>query len=313
MMHAKSAIFLIAALFLVGCESEQSTVAEKDENGVRRTTSAQKGAQTTESPLANNERLIADHVIDAIPEKMNDVESGMTPRAALAALGIDNPDELRITQVMDKEGNFRTDIPLRVDRKLVLWLEQKSLALRGGGPLWYVKRVELSGSGWEDKEPEPPQQSAVTESKHEPVPAPEASASVADAEPVDVPASKNGKDIDPDEPFTIGVFKIKIHSVTFGSSMFGPVGMADDETVLTVQIEVLSGDPKVVSGFTDDFDVWVTNSAGRKNSTRSATSRVTAAGEVLFVRWYFGVAEDSQALALHFPSGLTVPLIPFMK
>lgn len=311
-MHAKSAIFLIAALFLVGCESEQTTVAEKDENGVRSTTSAQNGTQTTESPLAKNEILITDQLIDAIPEKTKDVQSGMTPRAALAALGIDDLDKVQMKLVMDK-GDFTAEIPLRVDRKLVLWLGQKSLVSGGSGPLWYVKRVELSGSGWEDEEPETSQQSAVTASKDEPASAPETSASVVEAEPVDVPANTNGRDIDPEEPFTIGDFKVKIASVAFGSSMFGPVGMAEDETVLSVETKVLSGDPKVVSNCTGKFDVWVTNGAGRKNSTRSATSMVTATGEILSVRWYFGVAKDSQALSLHFPSGVTIPLTPFLK
>jgi hypothetical protein len=41
--------------------------------------------------------------------------------------------------------------------------------------------------------------------------------------------------------------------------MFAPAGMADDETVLTVEVKVLSGDPEIVAKTDGEFDVWTTD------------------------------------------------------
>lgn len=127
------------------------------------------------------------------------------------------------------------------------------------------------------------------------------------------PVDKNVDTIDPTEPFMVGESRLQITSVSLGASMLVPKGIAKDETVLTINVKVLAGDPELVGDCTGDFDIWTTNETGRKNSSRAATASVTETGEILSVKWYFGVPKDSQSLSLHFPSGVVVPLTPLLK
>lgn len=118
--------------------------------------------------------------------------------------------------------------------------------------------------------------------------------------PTAIPASET--------PFTVGSFQLQITSVSLGAAMFAPAGMAEDETVLTVEIEVLSGNPEMVA----KFGVWTTDESGRRNSSMAATATTTADGEIRAIQWLFGVAENSESLYLHFPSGVTVDLSPLL-
>ena len=114
-------------------------------------------------------------------------------------------------------------------------------------------------------------------------------------------------------PFSVGSFKLQITSVKLGASMFAPAGMAKDETVLTVEIKVLSGDPKTVAKTDGEFDVWASDDTGRRNSSRAGTAMTNAGGKILSIKWLFGVAKDSKSYYLHFPSGVTVDLSPFLS
>ena len=113
-------------------------------------------------------------------------------------------------------------------------------------------------------------------------------------------------------PFAVGDFQLQITSVSLGTAMFAPAGMAEDETVLTIEVQVLSGDPKIVGKSDGEFDVWTTNDSGRRNSSRAATSTMTGDGEIQAIQWLFGVAQSSESLFLHFPSGVTVDLSPLL-
>jgi hypothetical protein len=113
-------------------------------------------------------------------------------------------------------------------------------------------------------------------------------------------------------PFSVGSFKLQITSVKLGASMFAPAGMAKDETVLTVEIKVLSGDPETVAKTDGEFDVWTTDSTGRKNSSRAGTAMTNAGGKILSIKWLFGVAKSSKSYYLHFPSGVKVDLSPLL-
>lgn len=126
----------------------------------------------------------------------------------------------------------------------------------------------------------------------------------ASAEPPAIPASET--------PFTVGSFKLQITSVSLGAAMFAPAGMAEDETVLTVEIKVLSGDPGIVAKTDGEFDVWTTDDSGRRNSSRAATATMTRDRKIRAIKWLFGVAKSSESLYLHFPSGVTVYLSPLL-
>ena len=114
-------------------------------------------------------------------------------------------------------------------------------------------------------------------------------------------------------PFTVAGFQLQITSVSLGNAMWAPKGMAEDETVLTVEFKVLSGDPKVVGQSEGEFDVWVTDESERMNSTRTTTSTLTAEGEIRAIQWLFGVPEGAEALFLNFPGGVTVDLSPMLS
>lgn len=116
-----------------------------------------------------------------------------------------------------------------------------------------------------------------------------------------------------DAPINIDASQLQIVSVDFGPAMLAPVGMAADETVLTIELKVLSGDPEIVSKADGEFDVWITNETGRKNSSRAATATITGDGEIRTIQWLFGIAEDSESLYLHFPNGVTVDLTPLLS
>jgi hypothetical protein len=113
-------------------------------------------------------------------------------------------------------------------------------------------------------------------------------------------------------PFSVGNFKLQITSVKLGGSMFAPAGMAKDETVLTVEIKVLSGDPKTVAKTDGEFDVWTTDDTGRRNSSRAGTAMTNESGNILSIKWLFGVAKRTKSFYLNFPSGVTVDLAPLL-
>ena len=109
-------------------------------------------------------------------------------------------------------------------------------------------------------------------------------------------------------PFNVNSFELQIISVNLGASMFDPTGIAKDETVLTVEIKVLSGDPKTVAKTDCEFDVWVTDDTGKKNSSRAGTAMTNKDGKIKSIKWLFGVPKDSKLFYLHFPSRVKVDL-----
>jgi len=126
--------------------------------------------------------------------------------------------------------------------------------------------------------------------------------------PVPAPSAIPGSET----PFTVGGVQLQITSVSLGTAMFAPAGMAEDETVLTVEIKVLSGNPDIVAKTDGEFDVWTTDNSERRNSTRAATSTRTGDGKIHAIEWLFGVAKSSESLYLHFPGGVTVDLSPLL-
>lgn len=112
--------------------------------------------------------------------------------------------------------------------------------------------------------------------------------------------------------FDVGGFQLRIVSVSLGASMFAPAGMAAGDTVMVVEVEVLSGDPQVVAGSQGEFDVWTTDVTGRRNSARATTALSNASGEIRSIQWLFGVSESSGPFSLHFPNGTTVDLSPLL-
>ena len=117
---------------------------------------------------------------------------------------------------------------------------------------------------------------------------------------------------DSDIPFAVGNFQLQITSVSRGPMMFAPVGMAEDETVLKVETKVHSGDPNIVAKSEGEFDVWITDENGRRNSVRSTMSKSNRDRKILAIYWHFGVAKSSESFYLHFPDGETVDLSPFL-
>jgi hypothetical protein len=113
-------------------------------------------------------------------------------------------------------------------------------------------------------------------------------------------------------PFTVGDARLKFVSAEYGSSTFAPADMGSRETVLTVVLKVLSGDPDVVSKCKGEFDVWTSDESGRRNSSRAATALVNGRGEILEIKWLFAVAKDARSLYLHFPGGTTIDLAPLI-
>ena len=94
--------------------------------------------------------------------------------------------------------------------------------------------------------------------------------------------------------------------------MFAPAGMAADETVLAIEVKVLSGDPEIVAKSEGEFDVWTTDENGRKNSSRATTATSTASGGIRSIQWLFGVSKSAGSFSLHFPNGIVVDLTPLL-
>jgi len=125
-------------------------------------------------------------------------------------------------------------------------------------------------------------------------------------------SAKSKNIIDSQMRFSVGSFELQITSVKLGVRKFLPSRMAKDETVLSVVIKVLSGDPRTVFKMEGEFDTWVSDDAGRRNSSRSCIGMENEAGKMLFVNWRFVVAKSSKAYYLNFPSGVTIELTPFL-
>lgn len=94
--------------------------------------------------------------------------------------------------------------------------------------------------------------------------------------------------------------------------MFAPAGMAEDETLLSVEVEVLSGNPEAVASTDGEFDVWTTDDSGRRNSSRAAMATKIGDDKIQAIEWLFGVVKGSELLYLHFPGGVTVDLSPLL-
>ena len=111
--------------------------------------------------------------------------------------------------------------------------------------------------------------------------------------------------------FTAGGCNLHVTSVQLGKALFALQGMGTDETVLSVDLNVISGDVEKVTKCQGDVDVWVTDENGRKNSSRAATIFRNSKGEVTSVQWLFSVPRSSKSFCLNFPGGESLDLAPF--
>ena len=112
--------------------------------------------------------------------------------------------------------------------------------------------------------------------------------------------------------FTVGETRLRIVSVRLGVTgdhVVVPAGLGEDETMLTVETEVLSGDSEVVSDARGEYEVWTTDGTGSQNGSRVACSRRFIGGESLI--WFFRVPVDEDVFYMQFQSGVTVDLTPF--
>ena len=133
---------------------------------------------------------------------------------------------------------------------------------------------------------QPPQPAADT-----PVPLTQAAA---------IPASK--------EPMVIGDFELSFSNVTISENGFNgwvPANKTADDTVLTVEVLLISGDLKKLSS----MKLSVTDDQG-KRSESGTTLSVNDKNQVI---WLIPVAKTARSFTLHFPSGEAVDLSPLLK
>jgi hypothetical protein len=98
-----------------------------------------------------------------------------------------------------------------------------------------------------------------------------------------------------------------------GNATFLLAGMGQDETILAVNLSVISGDVEKVSTCRGDVDVWVTDENGRRNSSRAATTFRNSEGNITSIQWLFAVPKSSTSFCLNFPGGEVLDLAPFFE
>ncbi len=109
------------------------------------------------------------------------------------------------------------------------------------------------------------------------------------------------------EPVIIGDFNLSISTVDLNEKGFNgmaPYPMTADQTVLAVEVILISGD----LGNLSHLDVWVTDEAG--NRTDSGTT--LSADSKNQVVWLFPVPKTAHSFFLHFPSGEVIDLAPLL-
>ena len=109
------------------------------------------------------------------------------------------------------------------------------------------------------------------------------------------------------EPIVIGDFNLKISTVDLndkGLNGMVPYAMTADQTVLVVEVSLISGD----LGNLSYLEVWVTDEQGNQTNTPD-TLEVPTKNQVI---WLFAVAKTGHLFFLHFPSGEVIDLSPLL-
>lgn len=104
-------------------------------------------------------------------------------------------------------------------------------------------------------------------------------------------------------PVVIGEFNLSISTVDLNDKGFNglaPYPMTADQTVLAVEVTLISGDLENLS----DLKVWVVDEQGNQTNS-GATLSVASKNQVI---WLFPVAKTSHSFFLHFPSGEVIDL-----
>jgi|GEM_PF-4762608 len=109
------------------------------------------------------------------------------------------------------------------------------------------------------------------------------------------------------EPIVIGDFNLSITTVNLSDAGFNgmaPYPMTADQTVLAVEVTLISGDLDKLSG----LEVWVNDEAGNRTDS-GATLSAEAKNQVV---WLFPVAKTAHSFFLYFPSGEVIDLSPLL-
>ena len=109
------------------------------------------------------------------------------------------------------------------------------------------------------------------------------------------------------EPVVIGDFKLSISSVDLSDHGFNglvPSSLTANETVLIVQITLISGDLKNLSL----LHVWVIDEQGNRTNSGTTLS-VDSEKQVI---WLFPVAKEARSFFLYFPTGEVIDLAPLL-
>jgi hypothetical protein len=109
------------------------------------------------------------------------------------------------------------------------------------------------------------------------------------------------------EPVVIGDFKLNISTVVLSDKGFNgmvPYPMAADETVLAIEVILISGELADLS----HLDVWVTDEQGNRKDSGTTLS-MDSKNQVV---WLFPVAKSAHSFSLHFPSGEVIDLSPLL-
>lgn len=109
------------------------------------------------------------------------------------------------------------------------------------------------------------------------------------------------------EPIVIGDFNLSITTVNLSDAGFNgmaPYPMTADQTVLAVEVTLISGDLEKLTG----LGVWVNDEAGNRTDS-GATLSTKAKNQVV---WLFPVAKTAKSFFLFFPSGEVIDLSPLL-
>jgi hypothetical protein len=109
------------------------------------------------------------------------------------------------------------------------------------------------------------------------------------------------------DPIVIGDFNLNISTVELNEKGFNgmaPYPMTADQTVLAVEVTLISGDLEKLSSLT----LWVNDGQGNRTDS-GATLSTESKNQVV---WLFPVAKTSDSFILHFPSGEIIALAPLL-
>jgi hypothetical protein len=115
--------------------------------------------------------------------------------------------------------------------------------------------------------------------------------------PTAIPGSK--------EPMTIGSYQLQIVAVSLNEKGYhgmAPANTGADETVLAIDVTVLSGDLDALS----KLKIWVVDENGNK---KDSGATLATAKDVI---WMVPVPKTSKKFFLHYPSGEIVDLAPLL-